>query len=157
MSPQKRSLKLRWCCRCANSEDTCTSNVRWVCCWRAVISIRRRAKWAQTVGRHFLTCERANLWSDPFSERQMERGRRAALDEEALKPRRRGWYLGREQFKEQMLELMEGKLGESHSGELHRETAEQRANRIIAQEFARRGWQESWLRPPQLWTLDFGL
>jgi hypothetical protein len=42
-----------------------------------------------------------------------------------------------------VLELMEGKLGESHSGELHRETAEQRANRIIAQELARRGWQES--------------
>ena len=42
-----------------------------------------------------------------------------------------------------LLELMEGKLGESHSGELHRETAEQRANRIIAEELARRGWQES--------------
>ena len=42
-----------------------------------------------------------------------------------------------------MLELMEGKLGESHSRELHRETAEQRANGIIAEELARRGWQES--------------
>jgi len=71
-------------------------------------------------------------------ERQMERRRLEAIDEEALKPLRRGWYLGREQFKEQMLELMEGKLGESHSGELHRETAEQRANRIIAEELARR-------------------
>ncbi|MCX6926207.1 MAG: hypothetical protein NT154_23820, partial [Verrucomicrobia bacterium] len=81
-------------------------------------------------------------------EQQMERRRLAALDEEALKPRRRGWYLGREQFKEQMLELMEGKHGESHSWELHRETAEQRANRIIAEDLARRGWQESWLRPP---------
>ena len=76
-------------------------------------------------------------------ERQMERCRLEALDEEALKPLRRGWYLGSEQFKEQMLELMEGKLGESHSGELHRETAEQRANRIIAEELARRGWPES--------------
>ena len=35
------------------------------------------------------------------------------------------------------------KLGESHSGELHRETAEQRANRIIAEELARKGWPES--------------
>ena len=76
-------------------------------------------------------------------ERQMERRRLEALDEEALKPLRRGWYLGSEQFKEQMLELMEGKLGESHSGEVHRETAEQRANRIITEELARRGWQES--------------
>jgi hypothetical protein len=76
-------------------------------------------------------------------ERQMERRRLEALDEEALKPLRRGWYLGSEQFKEQMLELMEGELGASHSGELHRETGEQRANRIIAEELARRGWQES--------------
>src|ERR1035441_2650113 len=38
---------------------------------------------------------------------------------------------------------MEGKLGENHSGELHRETAEQRANRIIAEELFRRGWTES--------------
>jgi hypothetical protein len=72
-------------------------------------------------------------------ERQMERRRLEALDEEALKRLRRGRYLGSEQFKEQMLELMEGKLGESHSGELHRETAEPRANRIIAAELARRG------------------
>jgi hypothetical protein len=75
--------------------------------------------------------------------RQMERRRLEAIDEEALKPLRRGWYLGSEQFKEQMLELMVGKLGESHSGELHRETAKQRANRIIAEELARRSWQES--------------
>jgi hypothetical protein len=66
-------------------------------------------------------------------ERQMERRRLETIDEEALKPLRRGWYLGSEQFKEQMLELMEGKVGESQSGELHRETAEQRANRIIAE------------------------
>src|ERR1019366_3531085 len=42
-----------------------------------------------------------------------------------------------------MLELMECKLGESHSGEFHLETAEQRANRFIAEGLARRGWQES--------------
>jgi hypothetical protein len=76
-------------------------------------------------------------------ERQKERRRLEAIDEDALKPRRRGWYLGSEHFKEQMLELMEGKLGESHCGELHRETADQRTNRIIAEELARRGWPES--------------
>jgi hypothetical protein len=41
-------------------------------------------------------------------ERQMERHRREAVAEEALKPLRRGWYLGSEQSKEQMLELVEG-------------------------------------------------
>ena len=31
----------------------------------------------------------------------------------------------------------------NHSGELHRETAEQRANRIISPELSRQGWEES--------------
>jgi hypothetical protein len=38
---------------------------------------------------------------------------------------------------------MDGKLGENHSGELHRETAEQKSNRILAEELSRRGWTES--------------
>ena len=42
-----------------------------------------------------------------------------------------------------MIELMDGKLGESHSGELHRETAEQKANRIVSEELSRRGWTEA--------------
>jgi hypothetical protein len=41
------------------------------------------------------------------------------------------------------LSLCGDKLGESHSRELYRETAEQKANRIIAEELARRGWQGS--------------
>src|ERR1035441_3659963 len=35
------------------------------------------------------------------------------------------------------------RFGEHHSGELHRETAEQRANRILSEELSRRGWEES--------------
>jgi hypothetical protein len=42
-----------------------------------------------------------------------------------------------------MLELMDGTLGENHSGELHRESAEQKANRIISREMARLGWEEA--------------
>ena len=38
---------------------------------------------------------------------------------------------------------MEGKLGEHHSGELHRESAEAKAERIIAEELQRLGWQEA--------------
>ncbi len=48
------------------------------------------------------------------------------------------------------------RLTRLRNGELHRETAKQRANRIIAEELARRGWQESWLWPHPnfgLWTL----
>jgi hypothetical protein len=56
---------------------------------------------------------------------------------------RRGWCLGSEQFRQEMLERMDGRLGENHSGELHRETAEQKANRILSEELSRRGWTES--------------
>jgi hypothetical protein len=31
-----------------------------------VSSIRRRTKWDQAAGRRFFTCDRANLWSEPF-------------------------------------------------------------------------------------------
>ena len=44
----------------------------------------------------------------PEFERQMERRRLEAIDEEALKPLRRGWYLGSEQFKDQMLRRKRG-------------------------------------------------
>ena len=37
-------------------------HMRWVCCWRDVISIRRRTKRGQTVGRRFFSCDRASLW-----------------------------------------------------------------------------------------------
>jgi hypothetical protein len=45
-----------------------------------------------------------------------------------------------------MLERMEGQLGESHAGELRRESAEVRAERIIAEELGRLGWSEAQLR-----------
>ncbi len=72
----------------------------------------------------------------------MEARRAAEDDAAARRPFRRGWCLGSEAFKKQMLELMDGSLGESHSGEIDRETAEQKAHRIIAQAMARAGWEE---------------
>jgi len=76
-------------------------------------------------------------------ERRMEARRLAETDEEALKTVRRGWCLGGEEFKRQMIEKMTGKLGEHHSGELRRETEEARAERIVAEELGRLGWAES--------------
>jgi len=75
-------------------------------------------------------------------ERRMEARRMAETDEEALKLLRRGWCLGGAAFKGQMLETMEGKLGEHHSGQLRRETAEVKAERIVAEELRRLGWRE---------------
>ena len=76
-------------------------------------------------------------------ERRMEARRLAETDEEALKVLRRGWCLGGGEYKRQMLEAMEGKLGEHHSGELRRETAEAKAERIVAEELRRQGWNEN--------------
>ena len=38
---------------------------------------------------------------------------------------------------------MEGKLGEHHAGELHRASAEAKAEGIIGEELRRQGWQEA--------------
>jgi hypothetical protein len=42
-----------------------------------------------------------------------------------------------------MLARMEGNLGEHHSGELHRASAEAKADRIMAEELKRYGWKEA--------------
>ena len=73
----------------------------------------------------------------------MERRRLEETDPEALKVLRRGWCLGSQSFRREMLLRMEGKLGDHHSGELHRASAEAKAERIIAEELQRRGWQEA--------------
>jgi putative transposase len=56
---------------------------------------------------------------------------------------RRGWCLGAPEFKARMLEQTEGQLGEHHFGELRRETAEAKGQRIIAEELGRLGWKEA--------------
>ncbi len=76
-------------------------------------------------------------------EQWMERRRLEETDPEALKVLRRGWCLGSESFRGEMLLRMEGKLWEHHAGELHRASAEAKAERIIAEELERRGWQEA--------------
>ena len=60
---------------------------------------------------------------------------------------RRGWCLGPAEFKAKRLEQLEGKLGPHHSGELKRETAEARAERIIREELKRLKWRKGELLP----------
>ena len=76
-------------------------------------------------------------------ERRTEARRLAETDEEALGALRHGWCLGSGDFKHQMLEQMTGQLGDHHSGQLHLETAEVRAGRIMAEELRRLGWTET--------------
>ena len=76
-------------------------------------------------------------------ERKMETRRRSEDDEQEWRPLRRGWCLGSEEFKKQMLAKIEEQLGEHHSGALKQESAEMKAERIIAEELKRHGWSNS--------------
>ena len=75
-------------------------------------------------------------------ERKMET-RRSEDDEQEWKPPRRGWWLGSEEFKKQMLAKIEDQLGEHHSGALKQESAQIKAERIIAEELKRLGWSNA--------------
>ncbi len=76
-------------------------------------------------------------------ERRMEACRREPGDEESLKALRRGWCLGSPEFKQKQLEEIEGKVREHHFGQLRLETAQAKAERLIAEELARLAWRES--------------
>jgi len=79
-------------------------------------------------------------------ERRMERRRAEASDGQEWQAVRRGWCLGPAGFKASLLRRLEGKLGEHHSGELRRETAEAKAERIIGEELKGLGWKPGELR-----------
>lgn len=76
-------------------------------------------------------------------ERRMERRRSEADNGESWKVMRHGWCVGSEEFKRDLLERIEGRLGEHHSGELKRECADAKAERIINEELKRLGWDET--------------
>jgi hypothetical protein len=59
---------------------------------------------------------------------------------------RRGWCLGGEAFRQELLAQMSGVMGAEHYGEERTETAVARAEQIIAEELGRRGWPEAELR-----------
>ena len=65
------------------------------------------------------------------------------MDEEALEEFRGAWCVGSEAFRRECLEQMEGQVGENHPGQTRLETAEAKAERIIAEELARSPAQRS--------------
>ena len=76
----------------------------------------------------------------------MEARRSAEVDDETLQGLRRGWCFGSEEFRRQMLEGVEKMAGESVGGEVRRETALSKADRIVAEELKRMQWTEADLR-----------
>ena len=72
----------------------------------------------------------------PAGRQRLERG----LEE------RRGWCLGDETFREELLAQMSERMGAEHYGDERAETAEAQAERIIAEELRRGRWQEADLK-----------
>jgi REP element-mobilizing transposase RayT len=72
--------------------------------------------------------------------------RRGAEEGEEFKPIRRGWCLGEETFREELLTQMSERMGAEHYGEERAETAEALAELIIAEELKLGRWQEADLK-----------
>jgi len=75
-------------------------------------------------------------------ERHLERRRLEEVDQESLEEYRQGWCLGSATFRQECLEQLEGKVGPNHPGEIRLETAEAKADRLIAEELARLQWTQ---------------
>src|SRR5207247_581989 len=72
-------------------------------------------------------------------EQALEERRRAQGGGE-FRAIRRGWCLGEETFRQELLAQMSKRLGAEHYGEERAETEEAKAQRIIAEELTRRKW-----------------
>jgi len=75
-------------------------------------------------------------------ERRME-ARRWEDDPQTWKSLQRGWYLGDNEFRQELLELVHQRAGEYHAGVEIGESMEQKAERLIAQELRKRSWKEA--------------
>ena len=73
-------------------------------------------------------------------ERRMETRRAQESDGVEWEPLRRGWCLGGPGFRQELLDRIAGQLGEHHAGELRRESAQAKADRIIDEALQLQGW-----------------
>ena len=90
-------------------------------------------------------------------ERRIERRRGEETDAAEWGPLRRGWCLGGVGFRQEVLDLIAGQLGEHHAGGLRPESAQAKAGRIPAQELKRVGWtpgemEQSTKSAPENWS-----
>jgi len=81
----------------------------------------------------------------PAGRRQLEESleiRRAGEDGNDYKPIRRGWFFGEKTLKDELLAPVNTQAGGWHYGEELRESAEAKAERVVAAEVRRRKWDE---------------
>jgi putative transposase len=72
--------------------------------------------------------------------------RRKLGNREAFQGLRRGWCLGSDEFRQELLEKMHAGLKRNHGGVEKRESAEARAAKLLAEELKRRGWKREQLK-----------
>lgn len=116
----------------------------WSSCAQYLRSARRRPVWLRTdrlLGEHGIVSEGARARRE-FS-RRMESAREEANQPEQLKSIRRGWKLGGEDFLDWLVEKVELRPGEGHSGRQRDETEEHKAERIVVEEMNRLGWTKA--------------
>jgi hypothetical protein len=81
----------------------------------------------------------------PAGRRELEQrleAQRGAEGAEDYRTIRRGWCLGAEPFRRELLGRMTERLGAEHYGVERAETEAEKAERIIAEELQRLGWTE---------------
>jgi hypothetical protein len=79
-----------------------------------------------------------------FERPMQERARRE--NPEDYRALRRGWCLGDKAFRKELLGQMAGRVGAGHYGAGRRESGEEKAKRMVAEELKRRRWTEATLR-----------
>ena len=77
-----------------------------------------------------------------YLERCVEE-RRTSEDLRAYQAVRRGWCFGDKQFRKDLLRQVCGRLGPEHYCQERRETQEETAERVVAEELRRRRWSEA--------------
>jgi REP element-mobilizing transposase RayT len=77
--------------------------------------------------------------------RQTEERRRLAKARD-WQPIQRGWCLGDKEFKQELLEQMEGRVGPHHTLPERQESEEARAERWVQEQLQRLGWKEKELK-----------
>ena len=75
-----------------------------------------------------------------FELRMEERRSQEASDD--WKKVRRGWCLGEESFRRELLAQMDGRMGEHHYGAERQESAEEKSERMVREGLKKAGWSE---------------
>ena len=125
---------------CAKTDKLRT--YRWSSCGEHLKSPGRRLKWVRS-GRLLgeMGIPRDSKAGRREFEKRMELRRREDEPEE-WKRVRRGWCLGDETFRKELIEAMESRLGPEHYGEERRASAEAKAQCLVEEELRKMGWTE---------------